>query len=897
MSKIIEKNIGVKKITNDIKTEEIDAPAIIPDQFYIGVDENGEKAVISIQPLAKFINRPRLVINVTNDLTNNTVVPGQIITYTVKISSTSTEPIDRVLLVVDTTIPGNFIDLEPTCLSEERTETIKRLACIVGTVEPAPNNKTIIVKFQVNDDAANGNYVTIFRTLAPRFGSASVIQNIRVENRPLINYTVTKRVEPTTVARGNFTNFFIEVTNKSPFAVSGIKLTDITNLPGEFFQLPPEFHPIPGGFELDVPTLEPNQTDHISVNFRVANDATFGTYKNTATAFAVGGPVVSTDVNVSVAEQQSTRLQVSKTAKPTSSSAGNEVQYLITIRNNGTAIAKNVRLNDFNALPGQFTLVPPDFVVDNNTFTASIGDIGINGVKEYTVFYKSGDNVADGTYGNILTVLLDNGEQSQYIASAEVTITAEPKFEVTKEADRTQVVAGELVTYTFTITNTGPVDLHNLRVTDITNLPGVFDDLPEGFEPTANGFRALIENLPRESGINFPAKFRIDISAPAGTYQNNITVLDPQYLIESGATVNLTILEPSNDIDITKIASVSREFVTYLIDIKNNKDTPIDNVQIIDTSSFQAPFSKIPNNFFILENGFTGSINLAGGETISLIAQQRIPLGTPTSTYVNDVRAIFDGKIQLGSATFRIGGIGPIPPIVVFKSTDRTDNTYHAGEIITYTITVINQTLNNTYRDIVLDDFSDVPGYFIITPCGNGNCSPRFRCEIGDLEPQQTYVAVAQYYVSAGQIGNYNNIITATSPNSPRAVSNVNIVINEKEGLNIFETIEVDRERRLIHYTIDIHDKSATPGKRRVRITQHSTYPSNFVKIPNGFKSNGNDFVGEIEIEQNEVIVLSADQELFVGVPGTDFVSITSATDNNETVVIDKHFSTIPLIA
>jgi len=145
-------------------------------------------------------------------------------------------------------------------------------------------------------------------------------------------------------------------------------------------------------------------------------------------------------------------IEVVKTADPTTvSEAGTVVTYTYTVTNTGDVTLTGINVTD-NKLGditlGKTTLAPGESTSGTANYAVTQVDI------------DAGDDII-----NVATVTCD--QEVTDIDSATVEIDEEAEIDIVKTADPTTVSeAGTVVTYDYTVTNTGDVTLTGINVTD-----------------------------------------------------------------------------------------------------------------------------------------------------------------------------------------------------------------------------------------------------------------------------------------------------------------------------------------------------------------------------------------------------------------------------------------------
>ncbi|MEZ5812746.1 MAG: DUF11 domain-containing protein [Rhizobiaceae bacterium] len=155
-------------------------------------------------------------------------------------------------------------------------------------------------------------------------------------------------------------------------------------------------------------------------------------------------------------------LSVSKAPDVASVSAvGDVITYTITLTNTGTKTLRNIAVSDpllsgMSCTPGTGAtpddLAPGGVATCTGTYAAAIADFDTNGG-------------GDGDIDNTVTVTANGGVNET--ASAAVILNINPGLTITKTADdTTDVVAGQVITYTYRVENTGNQTITNVSLSD-----------------------------------------------------------------------------------------------------------------------------------------------------------------------------------------------------------------------------------------------------------------------------------------------------------------------------------------------------------------------------------------------------------------------------------------------
>jgi uncharacterized repeat protein (TIGR01451 family) len=212
---------------------------------------------------------------------------------------------------------------------------------------------------------------------------------------------------------------------------------------------------------------------------------------NTVSVVTVQIPGPTQVSSLTLLSQNAALTIVKEADKSTVSSAGETINYTITVDNTGNVNLTNVVLTD--VLAGGATLASGD--------TNSDGVLDVGETWIYTADYEVIQaNIDAGT--DIVNSASVDTDQTDPLGDDATTTIQNAALTIVKEADKASVSsAGETINYTITVDNTGNVNLTNVVLTDVlaggatlasgdTNSDGVLD-------VAKHGFTRLIMKLPK----------------------------------------------------------------------------------------------------------------------------------------------------------------------------------------------------------------------------------------------------------------------------------------------------------------------------------------------------------------------------------------------------------------
>jgi len=253
--------------------------------------------------------------------------------------------------------------------------------------------------------------------------------------------SISKSAAPTLAAVGDNITYTYTITNTTDnLTISGISLQD----------------DMLGAIDLGgVTSLDADGTVTATAIYTVVEADLPGPLVNTATASgtdAEGNPFTAS-ATATVQLSYTASLQLAKVANPTSAGVGDNVTYSYTITNNGPVAVTNISLTDDPlgaiSLGGQTSLNPGSTITATAVYTIAESDLPGPLANTATVSGKDPN-------GNTVTASAMATVQLNYVASLQLAKVASP----------TSAAVGDNITYTYTITNNGPVIIDSIALTD-----------------------------------------------------------------------------------------------------------------------------------------------------------------------------------------------------------------------------------------------------------------------------------------------------------------------------------------------------------------------------------------------------------------------------------------------
>ena len=559
------------------------------------------------------------------------------------------------------------------------------------------------------------------------------------------------------------------------------------------------------GIDKVISEIKINGTNVISAQYTVTQDDIDkgGVIKNIVT---VGDKETERDVNV---EQNPGYTAVKTADKEKVTTAGEEIIYTITVTNTGNTTLKDIAVKDDMA------------GINTKIDTIEVGkSASVTGT--YTV--KQSDIDKGGKIHNVATV----GDKSP---EKDVPVEQNPGYTAVKTADKEKVTtAGEVITYTITVTNTGNTTLKDIAVKDdMAGINTKIDTIEVGKSASVTGTYTV-----KQSDID-----------KGGMIHNAATAGDktPEKDVPVEQNSSYTAVKTADKEKVT----AAGEIITYTITVTNTGNTTLKDIAVKDDmAGIDETISEIP------------------------VGESRSVTGTYTVTQ-NDI----DNKTEIKNVA-TAGDKSPEidvpvekqPDILVNKDatavkakdaegfTDITETTkVRPDDVIEYTIVVTN-TGNTTLEDIKITDSLNVKYDDKDVNAGNTVYT------IESLEPGK-YVEIKVYYtVTAEDVkteGTINNVATATAKDGTHDDDNDNKVVKNPNtqvtATKAWENMDSDAAKANTLTSIKLQVKNGDTVVAEQEVTEKDNWTYTFRNLP-VYDANGNKITYTID----EAVVSAKDQ-------------------------------------
>jgi len=506
------------------------------------------------------------------------------LSYTINVSNLGPDPANGVITVADTLPAG------ATAASGSGTGW----SCgapsggVITCTTPGPlasGNSLPVLTISMTAPVASGNVTnsaTVSNPVSDPVASnntASVTTNVG----PQANLAITKvNAGPTPVNPGQNFSYTIVVTNNGPSTATAPVVTDNTPVGIAFVS-------VSGGgctaFPCTLASLTAGQSVTLTSTYSIPNSYSGGAISNTASvSSSVNDPnIADNSATATTPVGAAADVGITKTTSQSSVNLGQNITYTITVSNFGPAGATGVVVTD---------PTPPGLTVVSvsgggcTSFPCTIGALAVGPPVTITAVYNVPANYSGTSVTNTATVSSANDPNaSNNSASATSTISAQADLSINKTGPPS-ATAGQNITYTISVTNSGQLSAANTFVNDSTPAGLTFvsnSGACSGPFPCALGTLGTGQTVVITSTFSIPANYAnptitntatVSTSSPeSNTANNSASATTP---ISTSATADLSVAKSGPG------AGSAGSLVEFTVIVQNNGPSTANNVVVVD---------------------------------------------------------------------------------------------------------------------------------------------------------------------------------------------------------------------------------------------------------------------------------------------------------------------------
>jgi uncharacterized repeat protein (TIGR01451 family) len=685
---------------------------------------------------------PDLVVTKDNDTL--VAAPDDVLTYTLTIRNAGNQ--DAIGVVVTDTLPEHttFIDASGDWTREGRTITWSIGSMDTGssrtrTVAVSVDNTipddvgTITNTASVVDDGTNGPDLAPSDNVYTHTTVVSVAPDLAVIKDPGITETVP----------GEVLTYTLIIRNTGTQNATGVTVTD--TLP-DHTTLITASH---GGIETEPdsgvvtwPAFDLDGRNHVTRTIRIVMESPWpgGVEEivNTATVSDDGAkgsdPLPGSNrYDHTLSVNAAPDLVVSKTSEATTTMPGDILTYTITLSNAGDQSATGVELTD--ELPQYASFVSAsdgggEAEPGSGTVTWPLFDLPVGDTVTRTVTIRIHDPMPSGveTLTNTVTVADDGtsgpdrtpGDNTYFQTT---TVDAVPDLVITKDNGVAVASPGDILTYTLTISNVGNQNATKLALTDELPDHTTFVSASDlGFEQSGVVVWFAFD-LEGGKSVTRTVTIKVDdpISAGVPSITNKADIRDdgangPDPTPDNNAHEQITDIDAAPDLVVTKtndiLVAAPGDVVTYTLTIRNTGNQDATGVTVTDTLPDHTTFDDASGGAH--QEGtviwLIGSLGAGSHRTHWVRVRVDDPLPQGVEAITNTVHVTDDGDngpdLAPSDNVYTHTTIASAAPdLAIAKDQDVTGTV--PGDVLTYTLTVINKGNQDATGVAVTDELPD----------------------------------------------------------------------------------------------------------------------------------------------------------------------------------------------
>ncbi len=618
---------------------------------------------------------------------------GEILTYTISVSSTYDREIQRV--IVDE-IPDHTTLVDGSISNGGNYDAATNTITWNHVVVPAESSVNVTFQVKVDDDLTGVESIRNVAAVTGDDPEEPEEPEVEIPTDPVKSFRSEKTADKQSVKAGEELTYTITVTNTGDVDYDGITVED--NIPANTSYKAGSAND--GGslsgttltWTVDVPF---GGSRAVSFTVVVGDDLTDVETIRNAAVVTGDDPDTPDEPEVETPTDPVKSFRGEKTADKQSVKAGEELTYTITVTNTGDVDYDGITISD--AIPANTTYkegsANPAATLTNNVLTWTV-DVPFGGSRAVSFTVVVDDDLTG--VETIRNAAVVTGDDPDTPDEPEVETPTDPvkSFRSEKTADRQSVKAGDELTYTIRVTNTGDVDYDGITVED--NIPANTSykagsasdggslvgttlmwtvDVPFG-ESREVGFTVVVDDdLTGVESIRNVAKV---------TGEDPETPEEPETETPTGSTKHFESNKTVSDATGDGNAQAGEE-LTYRIHVKNTGSENYNGITIEDEiPAYTTYVTGSATNGGVLANGkLSWTIDVPYGEEVSVSFNVRVVEDVEGVDAIRNVATVTGGDPENPEVE---RPKSPDVPVITGPTAEDDNGTTNQGEPITITV-------------------------------------------------------------------------------------------------------------------------------------------------------------------------------------------------------------------
>ncbi|WP_173003051.1 gliding motility-associated C-terminal domain-containing protein [Chitinophaga sp. SYP-B3965] len=752
------------------------------------------------------------VLNITKTGASS-LTAGASVTYTLQVANAGSS--DAINAAIIDAVPASISGVTWTATAAGAASIISGVtgsgnSIAVNVNIPAGSTNTITVNISGTLDAGATGNITNAASVASSEPQGSGTNSSITSSVTSTSGVVISKSSPSAVVAGELVNYRIEIGNNGPSNATGIQIADL--VPASISTVSWSTL-VQGSAAITSGASGTGNAVNVTANIpagtsnKVIIDVSgtvlpgfIGSITNTAVA--TPQETGTTPVSANAVTQISSHpvFTISKSG-PATAIAGNNINYIISVRNTGPSNSTNTSITD--VIPATLSDVSWTSLVTDGTATITAGATGTGNIINVTGNFNANSTIQINVNGNINPNVLTPVSNTATVTPSEAGVTPVLSNTVTTNVNSrsgltiskngpSTIISGSTITYTIEAGNNGPSDAVGAAIADA--IPASIID--PSWTSTVQGAATILSG---GNGAGYNLQTVVNIPSGAGN-KVIITIIgkvDPTLNAGITNTATATPQESSSPapqssvtttanrtpvVAITKsgpTALLAGANITYLVEVINIGQSDALNMAVSDMVPPEiggVSWSAIASGTASISNGSTGAGN-------NLVLEVNIPAGSDNKillTITGKMSGAFNGTLQNQAvATPAEAGTVPVTsavtttvskiPVLAIQKTGPAS--INSGQVVTYTIRVNNTSTANANAAVITDNVPANIQQVTWTAMANGGAA-----------------------ITAGAAGSGNNIsVTADLPGetSSEVVITVNGVLDASATGNLVNSATV----------------------------------------------------------------------------------------------------------